>query len=176
MVDTQLCKLFAVINDYSQADLEPVVSRYHAFVDELIQAERKVREEIQQYGVRPFYLKGRVTYLLELKHLLDTHPFIQHYDRREQYVAGYLLRHATDPTRRFKEAEVVAYQQVLALMKKVQKRGLTDRLLSQLSKSELSLLALSVAAGFLVNLQNTVADSYEDLRLGISYSISFHIH
>lgn len=163
MIDTQLHKLLVFIDSHFEAGFEPVVSSYHAWSEELFKQERKVREEIQHYGIRPFYLKGHAEYLLEIKQILEQHPFIQQFDRRAQYAMGQLLLNATDQTKRFEQAELIGHKQLIALINKIQKRGVTDRVLSQLSDSEMCLLRLSLVTGILVSLRSIVNYTYEDL-------------
>jgi hypothetical protein len=104
-----------------------------------------------------------VEYLLEIKHLLNQHPFLQEFDRREQYALGHLSLHATDPAKRFEQAELEGQKQYLALMKKIQKRGSIDSGLSQLSKTERYLLRRGLVTGILVSLRARVTYAYEDL-------------
>jgi hypothetical protein len=163
MIATSLHELLAFISEHLETDGASVVSHYHAWSEELFEKELKVRVEIQHYGIRPFYLKGHGDYLSEMKQLLDQHPLLQEFDRREQYARGHPSLHATDPTVRFEQAELEGQTQYSAFLKKIQKRGLTDPGLSQLSTAERYLLKRSLATGILVSLRASVTYASEDL-------------
>jgi hypothetical protein len=163
MLATCLHELLVFISEHLETAGEPASSNYHAWSEMLFQKKRQVQVEIQHYAIRPFYLKGHREYLLEMKQLLDQQPFLQEFDRWQQYAFGHLSLHATDPTKRFEHAELAEQKQYSALLKKIQKRGLTDASLSQLSKAERYLLKRGLVKGILVGLRATVTYTYEGL-------------